>query len=290
MRDYAILTDSSCDLPAEMAQELELTVLPLTFQLDGREYANYLDGREISFPDFYAAVRAGKPCVTSAVNMDGWMAAMRPLLEEGKDILVLAFSSGLSNTYNAAGLAAKELKAEYPDAKIYVVDTLSASLGQGLLIWHTVQKKRQGATLEQARDYAEQTKLHLCHWFTVDDLIFLKRGGRVSPTLALVGTMLGIKPVMHMDNEGHLIKVGTAKGRLASLKALVDNMERLAIDPRTQTIFISHGDSAEDAERVADMVRRRFGCRTIVLNYVGPVIGAHSGPGTIALFFLGRER
>ena len=290
MRDYVILTDSSCDLPAEMAQQLGVTVLPLTFQIQGREYANYLDGREIGFHEFYELIRSGEQSVTSAVNMDSWMAGMRPLLEEGKDLLVLAFSSGLSNTYNAAQLAAKELKGQYPDHKIYVVDTLSASLGEGLLVYLAVEKKRQGLSIEAVRDFAEQTKLHLCHWFTVDDLNHLKRGGRVSPTVALVGTMLGIKPVMHMDNEGHLIKVGTAKGRPASRIALVDRMEQLAVEPREQTVFIRHGDCQEDAERVAEMVKKRFGCRTVLLNYVGPVIGAHSGPGTIALFFLGRER
>ncbi len=290
MQDYVIMTDSSCDLPADLAQELQLSVLPLTFQVNGHEYANYLDGRELGFKEFYAAVRSGEQSVTSAVNMDSWMQGMRDELDAGHDILVLAFSSGLSNTYNAAQLAAKELKPAYPQRKIYVVDTLSASLGQGLLVTLAAEKKKQGLAIEAVRDYAEQTKLHLCHWFTVDDLGHLKRGGRISPAVALVGTMLGIKPVMHMDNEGHLVKVGTAKGRLASLRALVDHMEQLAIDPRSQTVYISHGDSLEDAERVADMVKKRFGCKTVLLNYVGPVIGAHSGPGTIALFFVGRER
>ena len=290
MQDYVIMTDSSCDLPDELAQELQLSVLPLTFQVKGHEYANYLDGRELGFKEFYAAVRSGEQSVTSAVNMDNWMQGMRVELDQGHDILVLAFSSGLSNTYNAAQLAAKELKSVYPQRKVYVVDTLSASLGQGLLVTLATEKKKQGLTIEAVRDYAEQTKLHLCHWFTVDDLNHLKRGGRISPAVALVGTMLGIKPVMHMDNEGHLVKVGTAKGRLASLRALVDHMEQLAIDPRDQIVYISHGDSQEDAERVADMVKKRFGCKTVLLNYVGPVIGAHSGPGTIALFFVGRER
>lgn len=290
MRDYAIVTDSSCDLPQGLAEELGVGVLPLTFRLDEVEYANYLDGRQIGFHDFYERIRAGGQSVTSAVNMESWMQGMRPVLDAGKDLLVLAFSSGLSSTCDAARLAAQELQQEYPRQKICVVDTLCASMGQGLLVYLTVQRQRQGATIEQARQYAEDTKLHLCHWFTVDDLNHLKRGGRVSPAVALVGTMLGIKPVMHVDNEGKLIKVGTAKGRLASLRALVDRMEALAIDPADQTVFISHGDCEEDAHTVERMVKERFGCKTVCISYVGPVIGTHSGPGTMALFFLGKER
>ena len=185
---------------------------------------------------------------------------------------------------------AQELGEQYPERKFFVVDTLCASLGQGLLVWHAARRRERGDSIEAVRDWVEENKLHLCHWFTVDDLMFLKRGGRVSAATAMVGTMLSIKPVLHVDDEGHLIKVGTARGRKASLKALVDHMEETAIGPGEQTIFISHGDCEEDAKQVAEDVKARFGVKTVLINHVGPVIGAHSGPGTVALFFLGAHR
>ena len=290
MNDYVIITDSSCDLTAEMAQELELTVLPLAFNLTGKEYHNYLDGREISFQDFYQHIRDGESCTTSAVNMEAFASAMEPVLQSGKDVLCIAFSSGLSNTYNAAKLACEELAPKYPERKIYAVDTLCASLGEGLLVYLAVQEKRKGKNIVELRDWLEENKLHLCHWFTVEDLNHLKRGGRVSAATALIGTMLNIKPVLHVDDAGHLINVGKARGRRPSLSALVDHMEETAIDPSSQVVFISHGDSQEDANFVAKEVKRRLGVKTVITNYVGPVIGAHSGPGTIALFFLGTHR
>lgn len=290
MSEYVIMTDSSCDLPSALAEQMELTVLPLYVDVDGQKYTNYLDEREISFVDIYAKLRTKCPSKTSAVNMNDFMEPMESLLRAGKDVLYIGFSSGLSGTYNAGAMAARELGEKYPERRIYAVDSLSASMGQGLLIWHAWQKKQQGASLEEARDYVEQTKLHLCHWFTIEDLMFLKRGGRISGTTAIVGSMLSIKPVMHMDNEGHLIKVDTARGRKASIKALADKAGELGIDLSQQTIFISHGDCIEDANYLADIMRSRYSVRDVVISYVGPVIGAHSGPGTVALFFLGRER
>ena len=290
MSEYVIMTDSSCDLPSALAEQMELTVLPLYVDVDGQKYTNYLDEREISFVDIYAKLRTKCPAKTSAVNMNDFMEPMESLLRAGKDVLYIGFSSGLSGTYNAGAMAARELGEKYPERRIYAVDSLSASMGQGLLIWHAWQKKQQGASLEEARDYVEQTKLHLCHWFTIEDLMFLKRGGRISGTTAIVGSMLSIKPVMHMDNEGHLIKVDTARGRKASIKALADKAGELGIDLDQQTIFISHGDCIEDANYLADIMRSRYSVRDVVISYVGPVIGAHSGPGTVALFFLGRER
>lgn len=290
MNDYVIFTDSSCDLTAEIAEELELTVLPLAFNMNGKEYRNYLDGREISFPDFYENIRGGEDCTTSAVNMEAFASAIEPVLKSGKDVLCIAFSSGLSNTYNAAKLACEELAPKYPERKIYAVDTLCASLGEGLLIYLAVQEKRKGKSIDELHNWLEATKLHLCHWFTVEDLNHLKRGGRISAATALIGTMLNIKPILHVDDEGHLINVGKSRGRRASLAALVDHMAETATDPASQTVFISHGDSQKDADFVAEEVKRRFGIKNVVTNYVGPVIGAHSGPGTIALFFLGTHR
>lgn len=215
---------------------------------------------------------------------------MRPFLESGKDILCLSFSSALSTTYQSAVIAAGEMAESFPEAKIHVVDTLSASLGQGLLVYLCARKKQAGLDIDALRDYAEQTKGQVCHWFTVDDLNHLKRGGRVSATAALFGTMLSIKPVLHVDDQGRLIPVSKSRGRRASLTALVDRMEQTAVAPGTQTVFISHGDCPEDAQFVADEIRRRFGTEDIRINFVGPVIGNHSGPGTMALFFLGTER
>ena len=290
MGEYVILTDSSADLSAELVAELGVEVIPLSFTMEDKTYFNYPDNRDIDPADFYARLRGGAMATTAAVNVADYTEAMEPILKEGKDVLVLAFSSGLSATCHSAQIAAGELMEQYPDRKVYVVDTLCASLGQGLLVWYAANLKKQGKTMEEVRDWTEEHKLNLCHWFTVDDLHFLKRGGRISAATAVLGTMLSIKPVMHVDNEGHLIKVGTARGRNASLKALVDHMEQTVLDLKGQSIFISHGDCLADAQKVADDIRARFGVEDIVINYVGPVIGAHSGPGTVALFFMGSER
>lgn len=290
MNNFAIVTDSSCDLPAEMADELELTVLPLSFTIGGKEYLNYLDGHELPIHDYYERLRAGEPARTSAVNMNSFVGAVEPLLKAGKDVLLPAFSSGLSNTCNAARMACEELAMIYPERKVVSVDTLCASLGEGMLLYYAVQKKREGKSLEEVRDWIEKNRLRMCHWFTVDDLKHLKRGGRISPAMAFIGGMLNFKPVMHMDDEGHLAAVGKVRGRKASLDALVGHMEQTAEEPQEQTVFISHGDTPEDAEYVASEVKRRLGVKRVVVNEVGPVIGTHSGPGTMALFFFGTHR
>ena len=290
MSEFVLMTDSSADLSQEMVQELGVTVLPLSFTIQGKVYRNYPDNREMDLPLFYDMLRAGELATTSAVNVAEYTQAVEPILQEKKDVLILAFSSGLSSTYQASVLAAEELREKYPDRKIYTVDTLCASMGQGLLVYLAVQEQRKGRSIEEVRDWAESTKLHLCHQFTVDDLHFLKRGGRISATTAVVGSMLQIKPVLHVDNEGHLINIGKARGRQASLKALVDKMEKTVTEEGRKTVFISHGDCRKDAVTVADMVRERFGTQDIRINFVGPVIGAHSGPGTLALFYLGTER
>lgn len=288
MSDYVIVTDSSADLPASLVQELGVEVLPLSFTVQGKTYHNYPDDREMDPKVFYKMLRDGEMATTSAVNVAEYTNMLEPLLQAGKDVLVLAFSSGLSTTYQSSVIAVNELSEQYPDRKIYTVDTLCASLGQGLLVWHAVQEQKKGKSIEEVRDWVEENKLHLCHWFTVDDLHFLKRGGRISAATAVVGTMLSIKPVLHVDDEGHLISMGKARGRGASLTALVDHMEQTVTD--VDTVFISHGDCLADAEKVASDVKKRFGTKDVVINNVGPVIGAHSGPGTLALFFLGTKR
>ena len=290
MNDYVLLTDSSADLTDALVKELGVEVLPLSFTMRNKTYRNWPDNREIDPKDFYRQLREGEMATTSAVNVSDFTETIEPHLKEGRDVLVVAFSSGLSATCHSAQIAAQELSEQYPERKVYVVDSLCASLGQGLLVWYAARMKNEGRGIGAVRDWLEENKLHLCHWFTVDDLHFLKRGGRISSATAVLGTMLSIKPVMHVDDEGHLTKVGTARGRNASLKALVDHMAETAIDLAGQTVFISHGDCEEDANKVAEDVKRRFGVQTVVLNNVGPVIGAHSGPGTVALFFLGRHR
>ena len=290
MNDYVLLTDSSADLTDALVKELGVEVLPLSFTMRNKTYRNWPDNREIDPKDFYRQLREGEMATTSAVNVSDFTETIEPHLKEGRDVLVVAFSSGLSATCHSAQIAAQELSEQYPERKVYVVDSLCASLGQGLLVWYAARMKNEGRGIGAVRDWLEENKLHLCHWFTVDDLHFLKRGGRISSATAVLGTMLSIKPVMHVDDEGHLTKVGTARGRNASLKALVDHMAETAIAPAGPPGFISPGAGEEDATQVAEDVKRRFGVQTVVLNNVGPVIGAHSGPGTVALFFLGRHR
>ena len=290
MNTYRIITDSSCDMTQEMADSLELDVVPLSVNYKGKAYPNYLDGRALDPVQLYQALRAGEMTTTSAVNPSLWKSAAQAAMEAGEDVLILAFSSGLSTTFNAAFIASQELLEEFPERKIYVVDSLCASMGQGLFCYHVAQKRLAGATLEEARDYAEATKLHLCHWFTVDDLMFLKRGGRISGATAVMGSLLQIKPVMHVDNDGHLVPVSNARGRKASIQALAAKVGETAIEPEKQVMFISHGDCLQDAEYLAELLREKYRVPRVEISYVGPVIGSHSGPGTLALFFLGTHR
>ena len=290
MRDYVIMTDSCCDLTDQMARELELEVLPLTMRMDDREYPNYLDGRAITNEEFYRRLRSGKMSSTSAVNIGQFEERMRAILDQGKDIVCIAFSSALSTTYQSATIAAQEVGKAYPDGRIYVVDSLSASRGQGLLIYLAAQKKKEGLTAEELVKWVEDNKLHICHWFTVDDLNFLKRGGRLSAGAALFGTMLSIKPVMHTSNEGKLVPMDKVRGRKASLKALIDKVGELGVDLDKQIMFICHADCLAESEQVAAELKRRYGVREVYIHYIGPVIGSHTGPNTMGLFFVGKER
>jgi len=287
---YKIITDSTIDMDHKMIEELGLTVVPLRFTIDGKTYKDKADLSDMPTETFYAKLREGKMSTTSQINADEFTRVFEPVLQGGEDVLYIAFSSGLSGTCQSAFIARDELKEKYPERKIYVFDSLCASLGEGLLVYHAAMLKRAGTDIDSLYKWLGENVLKLCHWFTVDDLNHLKRGGRISAATALFGTMLSIKPVMHVDDEGRLIPVSKARGRRASLLALVDRMAQTAIDPANQTVFISHGDCLEDAEFVASELRRRLNVRTIHINYVGPVIGNHSGPGTMALFFLGTQR
>jgi len=288
MREYVIMTDSSCDLPPKLAEELNLTVLPLYFHIAGQGHYNYLDNREMDPKEFYGHLRAGMMSTTSAVNVGMFQAKMSQIVSTGRDILCISFSSGLSTTCQSASIAAKAVMEEYKTSTVRVVDSVAASLGQGLLVYLAALEKRKGKSLEEVAQFAEDTKQHICHWFTVDDLNHLKRGGRVSAAAALVGTMLQMKPVLHVDDEGHLIPMSKVRGRRASIAALAEKLDELALD--TDVVFISHGDCEEDARTLESMIREKHPIQTCVINYVGPVIGSHSGPGTLALFFRGKHK
>ena len=290
MSDYVIMTDSTCDITQEMADRLGVTVIPLSFIMDGKTYFGSLNQQTISTHDFYTKLKQGDKVSTAQVNAEEFIADFEPVLKKGIDILYIAFSSGLSGTYQSAVIAQKELAEKYPERTIMVFDSLCASMGEGLLVYLAAQKRAEGFLLQEVHDWLKANALHLAHWFTVDDLNHLKRGGRISAGAAFVGTMLGIKPVLHVDNEGHLIPVSKVRGRRASLDALVKKMQETAIHPENQTVFISHGNCEEDAEYVKTQIENKMGITQFAMNVIGPIIGAHAGPGTVALFFLATER
>lgn len=285
--DYQIITDTCCDFPDEMYDELDLVRTKLTVEFRGKVYDTYT---EAWLKELYAGLRAGEPAKTAAVNPDTWTKAIEPVLQGGKDALVLAFSSGLSTTYQSAVIAGEELAAKYPERRIRVVDTLAASLGQGLLVWYACKKRDEGLTLDELTAWCETERHHLCHWFTVDDLMYLKRGGRINAATALVGTMLNIKPVLHVDDEGHLINVSKARGRKASINALAAKLGETGYPGKNDTVFICHGDCIEDANYLESLVREKYGVKNVLIYYTGAVICSHSGPGTLALFFLGEHK
>lgn len=287
---FEIVTDSSSNLTDELIERYRLNILSLVYRVDGKEYESYIPGKSVDYDGFYAMMREKKPVTTSLIKMDVCLDTMERLLAQGRDVLYIGFSSALSGTYQVGSMAVEQLREKYPERKIYAVDTLGASLGEGLLVYHAAQMREEGSGIDEVYQWLLDNRLHLCHWFTVDDLFFLKRGGRVSATTAVLGTILTIKPVMHMDDNGRLIPVAKVRGRKRALRALVDHMEETAIDPQNQTVFISHGDCLEDAQFVEQQVRERLGVKDVLIHYVEPVIGAHSGPGTVALFFLGTHR
>ena len=287
MADYQIITDSGSDLPVEELNRLNVKLASLSLLFRGQTLADTVTD---DTKEFYAAMRAGEAASTSAINPEGWATVMEPELAEGKDLLVICFSSGLSTTYQSAMIAADELREKYPDRIIRVVDSLCASLGGGLLVWHACKMRDSGMNLEDLTAWVEKTKWNLCHWFTVDDLKYLKRGGRISAATALVGTMLNIKPVLHVDNEGHLVSVAKTRGRKASIEALAQQMEKTSEFGENEVAFICHGDCIEDANYLAQRIKERCGVKEVFIGYTGAVIGSHSGPGTLALFFLGSQR
>ena len=283
---FKIITDSCCDLTDEMVAQLQLSVANLSVEMDGRVYSN----EEMTPVELYTHLRNGKLPKTAAVNPDGWAALIRPALRAGQDVLVLAFSSGLSATYQSAVIAAGELREEFPDRKLVVIDTLCAAIGQGLLVYTAAKLREQGKTIDEVAAWVEAHKKNVCHWVTVEDLMHLKRGGRVSAATAVVGTMLSIKPIIRVDDEGKLENLAKARGRKAALNYLLDRMAE-SFDPElSDTVFIGHGDCLADAQTLESAIRSRFGVKNVYINYVGAVIGAHTGPGVAVIGFFGKNR
>lgn len=289
MFPYLITTDSTCDLPEDYlgAEAEHLKVIPISFTVAGTTYYSH---EELSPHDFYDRMRAGEKAVTAQINLAEASEFFEDKLKKGYDILHIAFSSALSGTYQNMCLAAQEMMEKYPDHTIRVIDSKCASLGEGLLVHHALEWKKKGLSLEAAASQLEKDKLRLCHYFTVEDLEYLRRGGRVSKTAAVLGTMLSVKPVLHVDNEGRLIPLSKVRGRKQSLKALVDGMSRMVGKTENSVVFIGHGDSLEDAEYVRELVKEQFGIQKFLISTINAVIGSHSGPGTIALFFFGEKR
>ncbi len=288
MNNYVIYVDSACDISQEILNEwgVKYCSLSLMFSDSDKEYSDY----EIPAHEFYDRMRAGAAPKTSAANMGKFREAFEAELKAGNDILYLGFTSGLSATYSFACQAAEELMQEYPDRKIITIDSLCASAGYGLLLYFLVELKAGGASMDELYAFAEDKKLKITHWFTVEDLKYLKAGGRISPTTALVGTVLGIKPIMKVDNEGRLISVTKVRGRKASLEAIAQRYGEYAVTPNEGTVFISHGDCIDDANYLAKLIKDGYGVDVKIITNVGPVIGSHSGPGTMALFFIAKER
>lgn len=289
MREYVVFTDNTADLPADYLSKNGVEKLFLNYTIDGQTYDQT---NELPVQEFYEKMRGGSMPTTSQINPENAREAFMQKVKEGYDILYIAFSSGLSGSCGSAQIAANQIMEEMPEVKILVVDSLCASLGEGLLVHKVLKKKAEGATLEEAAAYAEEMKMKICHNFTVDDLFHLYRGGRVSRATAIVGSLAGIKPVLHVDDEGHLIPIGKVRGRKKSLHALVERMQKQikGYEADNDVVFISHGDCIEDAQYVANKVKELCGIDAFLINYVGSTIGAHSGPGTVALFFVGSPR
>jgi DegV family protein with EDD domain len=290
MEEYQIITESTSDLTQEMVDELGVELIPMSFTLGKDSYFDYADERELSSHEFYGRIAAGETSTTNQITLTVFTETFEKYLQAGKDVLYIGFSSSLSGTYNNSVLVARELAEKYPNRKIYTADTLGASLGEGVLVWNAVQMQRAGASIDEVKKWVEENRNRVHHWFTVDDLNHLKRGGRISGAAAMMGTMLGIKPVMHFDDNGCIVLVDKVRGRKQSLDALIKHMEITGENIAEQTIFISHSDSLEGAEYVRDEVAKKFGVKNFRIAPIGPVIGAHTGTGTVALFYFGKDR
>lgn len=290
MSDYRIVTDSTADLTPELVQRLGITVIPMVFNINGKDYHNFPDNRELSPTEFYDCLRAGKTATTSAINMTQFEECFIPILENGEDILYIGFSSAMSSTFSSARIVAEQLTERFPERKILLADTLSASMGEALALYRAAALKAEGMSIEQLCDAVGSERSHYCGWFTVDDLMHLYRGGRLSAMSAKIGTVMGIKPVLHITDEGKLAAVMKVRGRKQSVDALFKKYGELAIEPSENVVFISHADAPDAAEELAQAIREKYSPREIFIGYIGPVIGSHTGPGAVAVFFYGKNR
>ena len=287
---FEIITDSSANLTDSLIEKYDLKIISLSYFIGEEEYLSYKEGVKTDYSEFYARIRKKEEARTSLANYEECMRVLRPIAESGRDILYIGFSSALSGTFQNVSNCMQELRTKHPDQKLLCVDSLSASMGEGLLVYHALELAQRGATIEETLEWVENHKMNICQWFTVDDLFFLKRGGRLSGAAALAGSLLEIKPILHIDEEGRLVMVSKVKGRKKSLNALVQHMEETVVKIKPQKIFIAHGDCLEDAQYLADGIKAKLGLEDSEINYVDPVIGVHSGPGTIALFYYGKTR
>lgn len=286
MSEYVISADSTVDLPKEFLEEKKVPIVSLSYILDG---ATYKDGEGLTSKEFYDKIREGSMPTTSQVNPEQARDLFEPILKDGKDLLHIAFTSGLSGTYNSCRIAAEELSEEYPDRKIVVIDSLCAASGGGMLLYKALELKEQGKALDEVATWVEENKLHVCHDVTVDDLFHLHRGGRVSKTSAVVGTLIKIKPIIHVNEEGKLIVIGKERGRKKALMTLIERMEKQSQGFENDIVMITHGDAIEDAEYVKKQIEEKFGIKNIMINPLGSVIGSHTGPGVIAIFYMGNR-
>lgn len=286
MKEFVIVTDSTTDLPKAYYEEKGVAVVSLSYIMDG---VTYEDMNGLSGKEFFDKIREGTMPTTSQINPEQAKAALEPFVKEGKEVLYIGFTSGLSGSYNSVRIAAEELMEDYPDEKIVVIDSLCASMGEGLLLYKAVELKEQGKTLEEIAQWIEDNKLYICHDVTIDDLYHLHRGGRVSKTSAVVGTIIKIKPIIHVNDEGKLIVIGKERGRKKAMLSLIDRMEEKSKGFENNVVMIVHGDAQEDAEFLATEIRERFGIENIIINGIGAVIGSHTGPGVVSIFYMGER-
>lgn len=287
MNEFVIVSDSTVDLPKEYLQSKQVPIISLSYIMDGVTYEE-MDG--LSHKEFFEKLRAGSLPTTSQINPEQAREALEPFAKEGKDILYIGFSSGLSGSYNSVRMAAEDLKEEYPDINIITIDSLCACMGEGLLLYKALELKEHGMSMEEIAKWVEANKLHICHNVTVDDLNHFHRGGRISKTTAVVGSMIKIKPIIHMSDEGKLVVIGKERGRKKSLVSIVDRMEKQMQGYDNDIVMITHGDCIEDAEFVKKQVEERFGIHNVMINGIGSVIGSHTGAGVVAVFFMGDKR
>lgn len=289
MEDYIIITDATCDLPVDIIKNLDIVVLPMEFIMDNVIYSHHPDERDMSFHEFYSHLRMGKMSTTSQINYNTYKSVFSDILNQGKHILYISFSSGLSGTYNASRLVINDLKEEFPNKKIFTVDSLSASIGEGLLVYSAALKKQEGYSIDYLKQWIESKRLEVCHWFAVDDLEHLKRGGRISGVQASIGNMLNLKPILSVDEEGKLVSISKVRGKKKSHHYLLQRLKDDGVNIKNQVIIIGHAACEEDALSLKNQILEEDLVKEVLISDIGPIIGTHTGAGMIALTFMGQR-